>query len=131
MEKGTLYYPEHRFNPEDLLTFIELKPFTRRWERLELTTDDLLTLQIAIMCDPLKPPVIPGTGGLRKLRFAPVGWNTGKSGALRVCYAYFEEHKTVLLTILYAKNEKENLTQEEKNQINKLLSAIKAEFDRG
>jgi hypothetical protein len=129
MDRGSLVYPKHSFDPEDLLTFVELRPFTRRWSSLDLDTDDLLALQIAIMCDPSGPPIIPGTGGLRKLRFAPPHWNTGKRGALRVCFAFFEEHKKVLLAIVYGKNEKDSLTQAEKQQIKKLLAAVEKEFD--
>lgn len=129
MDKHDLVYLRRRFNPEDLLTFIELRTFTRRWRLLDLDSDDLLALQVAIMCNPSGPPLIPATGGLRKLRFAPQHWNTGKRGALRVCYSFFEEHKIVLLSIVYPKNEKDTLTQTEKHKIKKLLEAIGREFD--
>jgi hypothetical protein len=52
---------------------------------------------------------VQGTGDLRKLRFLPETWPIGKSGALRVCYVYFEEVGEVLLVLIYAKSEKESV----------------------
>ncbi|MSR59592.1 MAG: addiction module toxin RelE [Planctomycetaceae bacterium] len=112
------------------MTFVELRSFSLRWDALKLDSDDLLRLQIAIMCDPCAAPVITGTGGLRKIRFAPPRWNVGKSGALRVCYVYFDEYKTVLLSIVYPKSEKDNLSQSEKSKIKAVIERIEKEFDR-
>lgn len=81
---ASVVYPGHVLDPEDLLTFFELKWFTRDWDGLGLreSDDELCALQLMIMCDPAGYPVIPGTHGLRKLRFAPSTWNKGKRGAL-------------------------------------------------
>lgn len=130
MDAATLMYPQHIFKPEDLLTFIEMKPFSSRWKELGLTDDELLTLQIAIMCDPARSPVVPGTGGLRKLRFAPPKWNAGKSGALRVGYVFFDEYKKVLLVLVYQKSRKDNLSQAEKVRIKAAIERIEKEFVR-
>ena len=48
----------------------------------------------------------------------------GKSGSMRVCYVDFEEYKVVYLITIYTKNEKENLTQEERNNIKKLIRLL-------
>lgn len=67
------------FDAENLLHFIELSQFSRRWEQLGLDDEeDLAALQVAIMSNPKVGAVIKDTGGLRKLRFAPPRWNTGK-----------------------------------------------------
>jgi hypothetical protein len=95
-----------------------------------LNDDDLRALQIAIMTDPNRPPVISGTGGLRKLRFAPERWTSGKSGAARVCYVYFAEFSMALLAIAFSKNEKENLSRAERNQIKKVVDRIRQELKR-
>ncbi len=115
MEAGTLVFPKHALNPEELLNFIEMKGFVDDWERLKLDVEfDLLALQVAIMAAPRAAPVVSGTGGLRKLRFSPPGWKMGKRDAIRVCYVYFEDFWTVLLVVAYAKNEKGDLTAVEK-----------------
>ena len=36
--------------------------------------------------------VMPGTGGLRKVRFASTKGNKGKTSSERVCYALFPRH---------------------------------------
>ena len=50
--RAVLQYPAHWFEPEDLLAFIELRPFTRWWERLKLSDVDLQALQVLIMTRP-------------------------------------------------------------------------------
>jgi hypothetical protein len=45
---------------------------------------DLAVLQIQIVLTPLGGAVVAGTGGIRKMRFRPLSWNIGKSGAVRV-----------------------------------------------
>src|SRR5271163_2449997 len=93
----TLRYPQGAFQPEDLLDFIELPMFTKRWSDLELDDDeDLSALQLFIMANPKAGKPIRGTDGIRKLRFAPQRWQSGKSGAARVLYVYFEELGLVL-----------------------------------
>jgi hypothetical protein len=84
-----LEYHHPELKPTDLLHFIELDEFSDDWNSLRLDDDDLLALQVLIMLGPERAAVIEGTGGLRKLRFSPLRWNTGKSGALRVCFAWF------------------------------------------
>src|SRR4051812_32522364 len=92
MHRGTLIYPAHRFKPEDFLEFIYTKIFDRVWRQLGLNDDDdRYLLEATIMIDPKGWPVIPGTGGARKLRFAPPDWPVGQSGALRVVYRHIEE----------------------------------------
>src|SRR2546427_733072 len=90
--RATLVYPKHAFRPEDLLRFIELRPFADGWRDLKLNDDALLALQIMIMLNPKGNPVVAGTGGLRKMRFAPARWQTGKSGAARVGYVYLQDY---------------------------------------
>lgn len=109
---------------EDLLDFVELDVFTADWRRLRLDDDDLLELQVSIMLSPKGAPVVPGTGGLRKLRFAPTRWHRGKRGALRIGYAYFDDLKVAALIVVYPKNEKENLDESERAEIKQLLAEM-------
>jgi len=76
------------------------------------------------MLSPTSPPVIRGTGGLRKMRFAPPSWHTGKRGALRVCYVFLHEHAIVLLVGFYAKNEREDLTAQERKDFAVMIKDI-------
>ncbi len=116
--------------PADFLHFVELDEFSQDWESLGLNLDDdMWALCTAIMLSPDGAPIIKGTGGLRKLRFAPAAWKTGKSSAVRVCYAYFPKHWTVLLVMAYGKNVSETITAAEKRGIKQYLEAVQAWLD--
>lgn len=108
-------------------TFIQTNQFAKNWEELGLTDDDLRRLKYAIMKNPKIGPVIPGTGRLRKMRFAYE--NRGKSGSTRVCYVDFLVSKTVYLITVYGKSEKDNLSKEECNSIKKLIGVLEAELE--
>ncbi len=70
--------------------------------------------------------IIQGTGGLRKVRIARPG--RGKSGGARVIYYYHNEHKPILLLLIYAKAKQENLTDAQKAQLRKYVEVIINEF---
>lgn len=110
-------------------TFIEVPLFTKRWREIGLTDDDLLQLQIMLLKDPESGPVIEGTGGIRKVRF-PLE-NRGKSGSVRVCYTDFAEYEVTYLITAFTKKDQENLTDEEKSVLRKLVKSLRdAERDR-
>jgi hypothetical protein len=121
-KKGKTRRLPRKLNAQELLQFWEVRVFSEAWEDLKLTSDDLLDLQMEIILNPTGAPVVPGTGRLRKLRFSPEAWPIGKSGALRVCYVYFEEFGEVLLAIVYPKTEKDDLTGDEKTALRELIA---------
>ena len=106
---------------ERLLGFIHLRSFEADWKRLDLTDEDLRALELAIMARPQGPKVIPGTAGVRKVRFAPVHGGKGKRGAVRVGYCHFPRFGLVALMAAYGKNEKGDLTADEKKQLRNLV----------
>ncbi len=83
-------------------------------------------LEESIAAEPVRYPLIPGTGGFRKARWRRTGG--GKSGGVRVIYYFMVRPDLVFLADLYAKNEKENLTHAERNQLRKIASEIQREF---
>lgn len=103
-------------------TFIQTDEFVRNWERLGLTDDDMRRLELEILKNPKVGNVIRGTGRLRKLHFSFE--NEGKSGSTRVCYVDFLLMETVYLITIYPKNEKDNLTKAECNNIKKMIDAL-------
>lgn len=120
-ETRTLHYPKGLMSPEDLVDFHKFPVFAKQWARLGLNETDLRALELLIMINPNRAPIMAGTGGLRKIRFVPPDWNTGKSGALRICYSYSEFDNAVLLVSAYAKREKATPTAAEKRQIKTML----------
>lgn len=117
---------------EDLLYFIYLDEFRDDWNFIcseDVDERSLWALEILIMSDPEGPPVVSGTGGLRKIRFAPTDTDKGKSGGIRVCYAYFAESHIVLMMMAYPKNRKDNLSAKEKVGIKKYLEITRRWLD--
>jgi hypothetical protein len=116
--------------PAELLSFIEMQGFADDWGRLRLNDDDLSDLQQAILARPRGAPVIAGTGGVRKLRFAPHRSAKGKSGGVRVCYVYFEKWGIVLLVIAYGKKETADLSPAQKQALRRLIERQEREWAR-
>ncbi len=100
-----------------------LSIFEKQWTKIGLTDDDLKRLQEELLQNPKAGDVVQGTGGLRKLRFAFE--HRGKSGSSRVVYVDFAVDEEIYLIAVYAKNEKENLTKAERNDIKKLIESLK------
>ena len=84
-----------------------------------LNDDDLKRLQEELLADPKVGAVMRGTGGVRKMRFAFE--QKGKSGSVRVIYVDFEVYEKIFLITAYPKNEKENLTDSERNEIKQMI----------
>ncbi len=106
-------------------TFREVSSFTKKWKELGLTENDLVILEEILLKDPKIGDVIQGTGGLRKIRI-PVG-NIGKRGGARVIYVDIEVKECIYLLDIYAKNEKIDLTENEKVMLKKLVNVLKEE----
>jgi hypothetical protein len=90
-----------------LLQFVELPLFTQTAAGL-LDDDDLAVLQHVLNQDARAGVVIPGAGGVRKLRVAASG--RGKRGGGRVLYLYIEVRSRIYLIAAYAKNEQGDIT---------------------
>lgn len=105
--------------------FIELPPFRRYLDSLSDGQNLLKEIQDVLLTKPDTGDVIAGTGGLRKMRHA--GKSKGKRGGYRVTYLYRPETEKVYLIVLYAKNEQEDLSAEDKKILKKLVEIIKNE----
>lgn len=106
-------------------TFIEVPIFTKKWKELGLTDETLRELQNILLNDPKTGDVIQGTGGLRKIRI-PMP-NKGKSGGSRAIYVDIELKEIIYFINVYAKNEKEDLTEEEKKAFKAIVKKLKEE----
>lgn len=92
-----------------------------------MNEEDLRRLQEEILSDPKVGSVMKGTGGVRKMRFAFE--HSGKSGGVRVIYVDFEIHEKVFLLTAYAKNEKDNLTEAERNELRLLIEVLEGQLN--
>lgn len=107
-------------------TFVELPIFRSRWKDMGLDDDDLKRLQEELLADPKVGAVMRGTGGVRKMRFAFE--QKGKSGSVRVIYVDFEVYEKIFLITAYPKNEKDNLTDSERNEIKQMIHALEEQL---
>ena len=106
-------------------TFIEVSIFTKHWEELGLTDEDLRSLENIILADPKIGDAIQGTGGLRKIRI-PLGQH-GKRGGARVIYVDIEIKEIIYFINVYSKNEKDDLTEDEKKAFKAVVEKLKGE----
>ena len=104
-------------------TIIQTKEFSRNWDNLGFTDDDLRRLELEIMSNTDAYPIMQGTGGLRKARVAMN--NKGKSGSARVCFVDFESEECIFLSTVYEKKDKANLSMSERNEIIGAIEMLK------
>ena len=95
----------------------ETSVFTRQAARL-LDAESYRLLQLRLVADPEAGNLIPGTGGLRKIRWQ--GSGRGKRGGVRVIYYWAVRDEVVLMLLMYPKREKDDLTADQK----KVLAAL-------
>ena len=80
------------------MEFIETALFRRRAAENLLNDDQLRRIQIALTFYPDSGAVIPGSGGIRKLRW--IGSGKGKKGGLRIIYYWMTaDHKIYFITV--------------------------------
>ncbi len=104
-------------------TFIEVPIFTKKWKELGFTDENLRDLENILLANPKSGDVIQGTGGLRKIRI-PLN-SKGKRGGGRVIYVDIEFRETIYFINVYTKNEKDDLTEEEKKAFKAVVSSLK------
>jgi len=100
------------------MVFIETATFRSSAAKL-LDEDDVATLQALLLLRPDAGPVIPGSGGLRKVRVPAKG--KGKRGGGRVIYYWVTADDQIFLLYAYAKNERSDLTPSMARQLRQLI----------
>ena len=100
--------------------FVELPPFERHRENY-LADDAFQRLQRMLMLNPEVGDLIPGTGGLRKVRFADERRGKGKRGGLRVIYYWWDSGSQFWLFTVFDKNEISDLNANERNALKVMI----------
>ena len=100
------------------MEFIETPTFTRLITKL-MDDGEYARMQLALAARPDWGKVIPGGGGLRKLRWA--GSGRGKRGGLRVIYYWQVAEDQIWLLLAYAKNEQDDLSQDQIRELKRLV----------
>lgn len=100
--------------------FVELPPF-ERYRPDYLDDDAFLRLQRLLMLNPEAGALIPGTGGLRKLRFADERRGKGKRGGLRVIFYWWDAGMQFWLFTIYDKDEMSDLTKAQREMLKQMI----------
>jgi hypothetical protein len=100
------------------MVFVETPAFTADVKVL-LPDDSYAGLQRELIARPAAGDLIPGTGGLRKIRWRLPG--QGKRGGARVIYYWFTLQSRILLLAIYGKGTKDDLTAAEKRLLRKIV----------
>ena len=105
-----------------LISFVETHEFTKKIVTL-LTDEQLGKLQILLCDNPEFGKLIKGSGGIRKIRWAAKG--RGKSGGVRILYYWAASREKILFLDVYAKNEKESLSEIEIRLLRKIVTEFR------
>jgi len=105
------------------MVIIETPIFTKLINSL-MTDEDYHEFQIMLIDQPDAGKIIPGSGGIRKIRWS--GSGRGKRGGSRLIYYWATNLDQIYMLFAYAKNERENLTKE---QLKTLQRIVVQEFE--
>ena len=108
-----------------VLQFIEAPSFSRYRDDY-FDDDGFGELQRALARDPEAGDLIPGAGGIRKLRWKDSRRGKGKRGGLRIIYHCFLSDEEIWLLTLYDKDEAADLSKEVKSSLRRALEAERA-----
>lgn len=89
-----------------MFSFIETKMFSRLVVEY-LSDEQYAKLQEALIANPEAGELIPGSGGVRKLRWGVAG--RGQRGGLRVIYCARTRQGQIWMLTIYAKNVTETI----------------------
>lgn len=104
-----------------MLEFQETHIFTREITSL-LTEDEYAELQGVLIVQPEAGDVVPGTRGLRKLRWTHRRRGKGKRGGVRVIYYWYVSGSLIYMLLAYSKDEQDDLTTSEKRLLTRLVA---------
>ena len=100
----------------------ETSVFTRQVCEL-LDDESYRLLQLRLIADPAAGKLIPGTGGLRKVRWQAAG--RGKRGGVRVIYYWASKPEVILMLLVYDKSERDDLSPQQQKM---LATLVREEF---
>ena len=100
------------------MIFLETSIFTRRVTSI-LPDNEYRQLQAILVDRPDAGAIIPGSGGIRKIRWSASG--RGKRGGARIIYYWATEQERILMLFIYAKNESDDLSADQLKTLKHLV----------
>lgn len=108
------------------MLFVESTAFTKSLPDY-MNDEGYRELQARLVVNPDAGQVMPGCGGLRKIRHGDPRRGKGRRGGLRIIYLHLPDLNWIFLLDIYGKDEKDDLTSEEKKVLARLANQIKSE----
>ncbi len=105
----------------------EYKNFTRNFNKL-VGSKEREVLHNKLNDSPEIGDLIPGSGGLRKLRWSRPGM--GKRGGVRIIYYFYSIEVPLCLFDVFAKNDKADLSKSNLKKLSELAALVKLEYKR-
>lgn len=109
------------------VTVVETPEFLAATRKL-LDEDERVVLVDYLAYNPTTGDLMPGTGGVRKLRWRLEG--RGKRGGARVIYFYHSADLPLFALTAYAKNVRDDLSQADKNDFRRLTKLLVESYAR-
>jgi len=103
----------------EAVVFVETPIFTRRIGAC-MDDDEYGRLQSFLADHPQTGKIIPGSGGIRKLRWA--GSGRGKRGGLRIIYFWWVAKDRISMLMVYPKSEQDDLTTDQLKLLKRQLA---------
>lgn len=110
-----------------LVTVVETPEFINRANKL-MTDENREELVAFLAANPTAGDLIPGTGGVRKLRWKLEG--RGKRGGARVIHFFHSAAIPLFLLTAFAKNERADLSEADRNDLRKLTKLLVESYGR-
>jgi hypothetical protein len=110
-----------------VVTVVETPEFIGRAKKLmpDREREELIDY---LSANPEAGDLIPGTGGVRKVRWGLEG--RGKRGGARVIYFFRNADMPLFLLTAFAKNERTDLSQAERNDLRRLTKHLTDHYGR-
>jgi len=102
------------------VVILETRAFTARIDDL-LTQEEYRALQLDLVRHPAAGDVIPGTGGLRKIRWGLKG--RGKRGGCRVIYFWHAASSRLLMLFAFSKSERADIGADQKKLLRRIVES--------
>jgi len=107
------------------MAIVEMPEFLDRAKAI-LTEAERTALVAHLGANPEAGQVVPGTGGVRKIRWGTRG--QGRLGGARVIYYYYNESIPLFALDIYAKSQKTDLSEADKRSLKRLLPILVSQY---
>jgi hypothetical protein len=111
--------------------FVETSGFTSALAKIESGIAILSHIQKLLLENPQNGDVVPGSGGIRKIRVPDPTRNKGTRGGLRVLFIDLADREVTFLLTIYGKGDKDDLSPVDKKILRQLVDILKSTPIRG